>query len=161
MKQQWKTSKSTINRCSWQKQIVTLTKHITRITTKREIIHSINKFHNYLFKCWGTIGQQKISTPHSHEDLPEVVVDEVEKAFKDMKNDIAAGNDGIPVEMPKYPDRPTWKMFAHIYTNCLKAKKITQNLNNANILLTHMKSSWRFKKLIHNKYTTIGIQNII
>ncbi|KAK9871987.1 hypothetical protein WA026_015232 [Henosepilachna vigintioctopunctata] len=80
-------------------------------------------------------------SPHSQDDIPEVLVEEVEKTLMEMKNGMAAGNDEITVELLKYAERTTWKVLAKTSTNCLSARRILQEWNGVNTIIIHKKGN--------------------
>lgn len=98
-----------------KKQVVALTNENVKITNKEDIINLVTKFYSKLYKA-PEILEGNMSTPREINEIPEVLIEEVEKALTSTKNGKATGNDGIMAELLKFAGADTLEIYWLIYT---------------------------------------------
>ncbi|PZC75698.1 hypothetical protein B5X24_HaOG205730 [Helicoverpa armigera] len=79
------------------------------------------------------------------EEIPDVVVDEIEFAIHQLKTRRAPGEDGILPEMLKTNTCMLWDALASLFTKCILETQIPNSWHNAIITLIHKKGD--IKKL--------------
>ena len=73
------------------------------------------------------------------EDLPEISVEEIKAALKDLKNGKAPGEDGIPIEAIKEGGDELLTVIANMFNKCLEESRIPDSWNNAVVIVLHKK----------------------
>ncbi|XP_023228402.1 dynein heavy chain 2, axonemal-like [Centruroides sculpturatus] len=110
---------------------------------------------------------------HNGENIPEVLMEEIESTLKTIKNGKAAGNDGITAEMLKYAGRKIWKILLELIPSTLElnevfvdiVKNIFDCLNTfgrlTDILKEYKDEIPSFKEVIMKDEDCIHLQNNI
>lgn len=73
------------------------------------------------------------------EEMPEIDIEELEKALLQMKNGRAAGEDSILPEMLKESDRKTKEELVKLFNTCLTQECIPDDWGNAVVILIYKK----------------------
>lgn len=71
--------------------------------------------------------------------MPEIVIEEVELALKQMKNNRAGGEDNIIAEMLKESNITTKQQLRRLFNNCLNQGKIPTDWENSITILIYKK----------------------
>ena len=114
------------------------------ITERRKITERCAEFYSELYNSTEV---RPTSSDAKQEPVPEVLLEEVEHAMKQMSNNKAPGQDGIPIDVIKQGGPKIFKRIAQLFTRCLNERKTPLDWNNAVIILLHKKGD---KKDINN-----------
>lgn len=79
------------------------------------------------------------------EDLPDVIISEIQHALQQLKNRRSPGEDGIIPEMIKACDGKVHEILTTLFNKCLHEADVPDDWNNAVIILLHKKGD--IKKL--------------
>ena len=115
--------------------------HGNIVTHKQEILHSIKLFYQELY----TSKQQGIRTDirkvinQGSEEIPEITEEEIISALRDMKNNRAAGDDGLVIESIQEGGPEIIKALNVLFNKCIEEEITPSQWNNATIIIVHKK----------------------
>ncbi|XP_030747118.1 uncharacterized protein LOC115875746 [Sitophilus oryzae] len=115
--------------------------HGNIVTHKQEILHSTKLFYQELY----TSKQQGIKTDirkvinQGSEEIPEIIEEEIISALIDMKNNRAAGDDGLVIESIKEGGPEIIKALNVLFNKCIEEEITPSQWNNATIIIVHKK----------------------
>ena len=73
------------------------------------------------------------------DEIPEIVIREVENAIRNSKTGKAAGPDGITNDILHSCGAETYKILTDLFNLCIKQKKIPESWKHAKMILLHKK----------------------
>ena len=73
------------------------------------------------------------------EEMPDITVEEIGTALKEMKDRKSPGEDGVPIEAIKFGGDTMLSAIAALFNKCLEEGKVPESWENAMIILLHKK----------------------
>lgn len=114
-------------------------------TDRKEILRVVKEFYEELY---ASVKQKPpevnnqtmpVITNVGSEDMPEITIDEVEAALKEMKNNKAPGDDELPIEAVKKGGEVMLQAVTALFNKCLEQEKVAESWTNAEVVLIHKK----------------------
>ncbi len=106
------------------------------VTNKRDMEEVCKTFYTNLFKSSLSF---TLPSPQTVEELPPIMVSEIENALHLAKSDKAPGKDGITTEMLKSSGETFWKALTTRFNRYLKEGKVPSQWKGSNTILLHKK----------------------
>ncbi|XP_073960723.1 uncharacterized protein [Choristoneura fumiferana] len=135
-----------------RKEIFQLLDERGNVVTNRENLLEVTKtFYENLYKSKVQssylssnvqIGRSTIANVGS-EEIPDVTIEEVQLALRQVKNRRSPGQDNIIPEMLKLGSADLWRAIALLFTNCILDGRVPSEWHNAVIILLHKKGDIR------------------
>jgi hypothetical protein len=124
-----------------QNQIISLKdKNENILYDRHQMSNRIKEFYEDLYDTKTTNKINKPPNNYEHEnDVPNIILGEIEMALKSMPNNKTPGPDSITTDMIKNGGIAVLKIIQVLFNKCLKEKKIPQKWNNANTILIYKK----------------------
>ncbi|XP_029640405.1 uncharacterized protein LOC115215385 [Octopus sinensis] len=107
------------------------------VNEKNEMEKVCEDFYTKLFKS--TRNVQPLPPLQQEENVPPILVSEVERAIGSMKNGKAPGKDGITSEVLKSGREQLWKILAERFTHYLDEGRIPSQWKESNTILLYKK----------------------
>ena len=104
------------------------------IIDKIEIIKRWEEFYENLYK-----GNQRHSNYPTHEEIPEILIEELRKALKYAKNKKATGPDGINAELLKFGGFYLERILLKLLNNIISTGVFPEELKNSEIVTLYKK----------------------
>ena len=108
------------------------------------ILHDRHKMSNRIKEFYEDLYDAKITNKaeenyKNQNEIPDIILKEIEMALKSMPNNKTPGADQITTDMIKNGGTTVLKIIQKLFNRCLKEKKIPQYWNNSNSILIHRK----------------------
>ncbi|KAH1002202.1 hypothetical protein HUJ04_008313 [Dendroctonus ponderosae] len=138
-------------------------KHRNIVTSREELLIVVTDFYSELYSNQAEpLNQQQLPKVQNvgSEDIPQIIIDEIKSAVKNMKNNKSAGDDDVTIEYIKEGGSTLLYVIQKLFNACLVKGTTPSQWTNAVIIIMHKKRGHRSEELSTNKPTVPRIQAI-
>ena len=118
------------------RMITLLDKQGKEIQEQDKIMERIDEFYSELYDS-----DQAVTIQTDPEELPLIMVWEVEASLRKMKNGKESGKDRVNIETLKAGDDTISKQLAKLYTKCISERRIPKTWKEANMVIFFKKGN--------------------